>query len=53
MAQLDVGAQVEGETREGRARTGAGKQRKKHRTRCKETGHISRTCKKDVVELSE
>jgi hypothetical protein len=36
IAQIDVGAQIEGETREGRARTGAGKQRKRYCRRCGE-----------------
>ena len=53
IAHLDVGAQIEEETREGRARTGAGKQRKRHCKRCGETGHNSRTCEKDVVEVSD
>ena len=48
IAQLDVGAQVEGETCEGRARTSVGKQRKSHCRRCGEIGHNSRTCKKDT-----
>jgi hypothetical protein len=52
IAQCDVGAQVEGETREGRVRTGAGKRGKNHCKRCGETGHNSRTCKKDVVDVS-
>jgi len=53
ITQLDVGAQVEEETREGRARTGAGKQRKRHCKRCGEAGHNSRTCEKDTVEASD
>ena len=53
IAQCDVGAQVEGESREGRARTGAGNQRKRHCKRCGETGHNSRTCEKDVVDVSD
>jgi hypothetical protein len=52
IAQCDVGAQVEGETRGGRVRTGAGKRGKSHCKRCGETGHNSRTCKKDVVDVS-
>lgn len=53
IAQCDVGAQIEGEMREGRARTGAGKQRKRHCKRCSKTGHNSRTCGKDVVDVSD
>ena len=53
VAQSEVGAQVEGETHEGRARAGAGKQRKRHCKRCGKTGHNSRTCKKDNVEISD
>jgi hypothetical protein len=53
MAQLDVEAQIEGETREGRARTGTGKQRKRHCKRCGKTGHNSRTCEKNAVEASD
>ncbi|KAF1922302.1 uncharacterized protein M421DRAFT_78789 [Didymella exigua CBS 183.55] len=53
IAQCDVGAQVEGETREGRARTGAGKHGKRHCKRCSKTGHNSRTCEKDVIDVSD
>jgi hypothetical protein len=53
IAQCDVGAQVEGETREGRARIGAGKRGKSHCKRCGETGHNLRTCKKDIVDVSD
>ncbi len=53
VSQLDVRAQVEGETREGRARTGAGKRQKRHCKRCGQTGHNSRTCKKDAVVVSD
>jgi hypothetical protein len=42
IAQCDVGAQVKGETHEGRARTGAGKKGKRHCKRCSEAGHNSR-----------
>jgi hypothetical protein len=52
IAQCDVGAQIKGESREGRARTGVGKRGKGHCKRCRETGHNSRTCKKDVVDIS-
>jgi hypothetical protein len=53
IAQCDVKAQIEGESREGRARTGAGKRGKGHCRRCGETGHNLRTCKKKVVEVSD
>ena len=53
IARLDVGAQIEGETRESRVRTGASKQHKRHCKRCKETGHNSRTCGKDEVNASD
>jgi hypothetical protein len=52
IAQCDVEAQVEGESREGRARTGAGKRGKRHCKCCGETGHNSCTCRKDVLEVS-
>jgi hypothetical protein len=53
IAQCDVEAQVKGESREGRVRTGTGKRGKGHCRLCGETGHNSRTCKKDVVEVSD
>jgi hypothetical protein len=53
IAQCDVGAQIEGESREGRARTGAVKRGKRHCKGCGETGHNSRTCKKDVADVSD
>lgn len=52
IAQCDVRAQIKGESCEGRARTGAGKRGKGHCRLCRETGHNSRTCKKDIVEVS-
>jgi hypothetical protein len=51
--QIDVGAQIDGETREGRVRPGEGMQRKRHCKRCGETGHNSRTCEKDVTKVSD
>ena len=53
IAQCDVRAQIKGESCEGRARTGAGKSSKRHCKRCGEISHNSRTCKKDVVEVSD
>ena len=52
IAQCDVRAQIKGESCEGRAQTGAGKRGKGHCRLCRETGHNSRTCKKDIVEVS-
>jgi hypothetical protein len=53
IAQYDVRAQVEGETREGRVRTGASKRGKRHCKRCRETRHNLRTCGKDRVDVSD
>ena len=53
IAQYDVRAQIEGESREGRARTGVSKRGKGHCRLCRETGHNSRNCKKEVVEGSD
>ena len=53
IAQHDVKAQVEGESREGRVRTGTGKRAKGHCRLYGETGHNLRTCKKDVIEVSD
>jgi hypothetical protein len=53
IAQYDVEAQVKGESREGRVRTGTGKRAKGHCRLCRETGHNLRMCKKDVVEVSD
>ena len=53
IAQCDVGAQVEGETRESRVRTGASKKGKRYCKRCGEAGHNSRTCGKDAVDVSD
>ena len=53
IAQHNVKAQVKGESREGRVRTGTGKRAKGHCRLCGETGHNLRTCKKDVVEVSD
>ena len=53
IAQRNVRAQIKGETRKGRAQTGASKKGKRHCKRCSEAGHNSRTCKKDVVDVSK
>ena len=53
VAQCDVRAQIEGESREGRARTGAGKRGKGHCRLYRETGYNSRTCKNDIVDVSD
>jgi hypothetical protein len=46
VAEKDVEARLEGETREGRPRTGAGRGGKRHCKNCREVGHNSCTCKK-------
>ena len=53
IAQYDVRVQVEGETCKDRVKTGTSKKGKRHCKRCGTTGHNSRTCKKDVVNVSE
>jgi hypothetical protein len=53
IAQYDVEAQVKGESREGRVRTGTGKRAKGHCRLCRETGHNLRTCKKDLADFSD
>jgi hypothetical protein len=52
IAQWDIGAQIERETREGRVRTGVSQRGKRRCKRCGETGHNSRTCEKDIVNVS-
>jgi uncharacterized protein YaiL (DUF2058 family) len=44
IAQKDVDEQLEGETRQGKARAGLSRQAKARCTRCREIGHNSRTC---------
>jgi hypothetical protein len=46
IAQKEVEQQIEGETRQGRARSGTSRQASARCTKCRETGHNSRTCKK-------
>lgn len=53
VAENDVAVQLEGEMREGRSRTGAGKGHKRHCKRCKEAGHNSRTCKNNTINSNE
>ena len=53
IGQCDIGAQIEGETREGRVRTGVSQRGKRRCKRCGETRHNSRTCKKDIVDISD
>jgi len=53
LAQQDVEAQLERERREGRAQTGVGSKRKTCCKRCRETGHNSRTCTKDIVDTKD
>ena len=49
IAQKDVEQQLEGETRQGKARSGASRQASARCRRCRETGHNSRTCQKDAI----
>jgi hypothetical protein len=53
LAKKDVEAQLEGERRQGSARTGAGRGGKRHCKSCGEAGHNSRTCKKDTVVIED
>lgn len=50
IAQKEVEQQLEGETRQGKARSGTTRQASARCRRCRETGHNSRTCKKDTGE---
>ena len=52
IAHKEVEQQVERETRQSQARSGGRQQAIRRCTRCKETGHNSRTCKKDTVETA-
>ncbi len=53
LAENDVEAQIEEETREGRSRTGAGRERKRHCKSCGEAGHNSGTGKEDNIDNKE
>ena len=50
ITQKEVEQQVERETRQGKAQSSGSQQAVRRCTRCKETGHNSRTCKKDTVD---
>ncbi|EUC26892.1 hypothetical protein COCCADRAFT_31459 [Bipolaris zeicola 26-R-13] len=52
-AELNVRAQVDEATREGKARTAASKQRKRHCKRYGETRHNSRACEKEIIEVND
>ena len=49
IAQKDVEQQLEGETRQGKARLGVSRQASARCTRCREIGHNSRTCQKRTI----
>ena len=50
IAQKEVNQQVDSETRQEKARSGASRQASARCTRCREQGHNSRTCKKDTID---
>ena len=52
IAQHEVEQQLEGETRQGKARSGVSRQASARCSRCRETGHNARTCKKDTTDTS-
>ena len=52
IAQMEVEQQLEGEKRQGKARSGAGRQAPTRCSRCRETGHNSRTCQKDATSTT-
>jgi hypothetical protein len=52
IAQREIDQQVESETRQGRVRSGASRQASARCRRCRETGHNSRTCKKDTADTT-
>ena len=52
IAQMDVNRQLRGEMRQRRAAAGASGQAPRSCTRCRETGHNSRTCKKDAGDVN-
>jgi hypothetical protein len=52
IAQKAVEQQLEGETRQGRARLGTSRQTSARCTRCREPGHNSRTCKKASIDTT-
>jgi hypothetical protein len=52
IAQKEVEQQLEGERRQERARSGVSRQATARCTRCREHGHNSRTCKKDIIDTA-
>ena len=52
IAQKDAERQVESERRQDAARSGVSRQAIARYTRCRETGHNLRTCKKDTVDTA-
>ena len=52
IAQKEVEQQLEGEMRQGRARSGTSRQASARCGRCRETGHNSRICKKDTIDVT-
>jgi hypothetical protein len=52
IAQKEVEQQLEGETRQGKARSGVSRQALARCTRCREIGHNSRTCEKRAVDTA-
>ena len=52
IAQKDVEQQLQGETRQGKARSGTSRQASARCRRCRETGHNSRTCQKDATSAA-
>ena len=52
IAQKDAEQQVESERRQNVGRSGVSRQAIARYTRCRETGHNLRTCKKDTVDTA-
>ena len=52
IAQREVEQQIEGETRQGKARSGVSRQASARCTRCRETSHNSRICQKRAVDTA-
>ena len=52
IAQQEVEQQLEGETRQGKARSGVSRQASARCSRCRETGYNAQTCKKDTIDTS-
>ena len=52
ITQKDVEQQLEGEVRQSKVRSGKSRQALARCTRCRETGHNSRTCQKRIVDTT-